>query len=81
MTPAAVSDIAFDATGAAALKGAFKAALRLRHNYIGTEHLLEGLLLAQGPAAPVLTSLGLGVEAVEQRVRAELARIVAARRV
>jgi ATP-dependent Clp protease ATP-binding subunit ClpA len=79
VTPAEVGDIAFDATGAAALQGALKAALRLGHNYIGTEHLLEGLLLAQGPAAPALTSLGLVVPAVEEAVRAQLALIVAER--
>jgi ATP-dependent Clp protease ATP-binding subunit ClpA len=45
----------------------------LRHNYIGTEHLLLGLLREEeGLAARVLESLNVTVE----RVRAEVARIV-----
>jgi hypothetical protein len=45
----------------------------LRHNYIGTEHLLLGLLREEeGIAARVLGSLGLTVE----EVRAQVARIV-----
>jgi ATP-dependent Clp protease ATP-binding subunit ClpC len=49
-------------------------ARRLRHDYIGTEHLLLGLLREEeGIAARVLESLGLTVDAV----RAQVARIVA----
>jgi ATP-dependent Clp protease ATP-binding subunit ClpC len=45
----------------------------LRHNFIGTEHILLGLLCQQdGLAAHVLTTLGIGVEAM----RAQVARIV-----
>jgi len=45
----------------------------LRHDYIGTEHLLLGLLREdEGLAARVLESLDVGVE----EVRAQLARIV-----
>jgi ATP-dependent Clp protease ATP-binding subunit ClpC len=45
----------------------------LRHNYIGTEHILLGLLREEeGIAARVLESLGVTVEAV----RAQVARIV-----
>ncbi|HET6657094.1 MAG TPA: Clp protease N-terminal domain-containing protein [Gaiellaceae bacterium] len=45
----------------------------LKHNYIGTEHLLLGLLREEeGLAARVLESLGLSTEAV----RAQVARIV-----
>jgi ATP-dependent Clp protease ATP-binding subunit ClpC len=48
-------------------------ALQLRHGYIGTEHLLLGLLREQhGVAARVLESLGVRVE----EVRAQVARIV-----
>jgi ATP-dependent Clp protease ATP-binding subunit ClpA len=79
VTPAAVGDIAFDETGARALEGALQAALRLGHNYIGTEHLLLGVLLAEGPAAQVLASIGLTVPFVESAVTATLAEIVAAR--
>ena len=48
-------------------------ARRLRHDYIGTEHLLLGLLREQdGIAARVLDSLGITVE----EVRAQVVRIV-----
>ncbi len=48
-------------------------ARRLRHNYIGTEHLLLGLLREEeGLAARVLESLDITVE----EVRAQVARIV-----
>ena len=48
-------------------------ALHLRHNYIGTEHLLLGLLREEeGLAARVLESLDITVE----EVRAQVARIV-----
>src|SRR3979490_2315309 len=49
----------------------------LRHNYIGTEHLLLGLLRQEeGVAARVLESLGVTLE----EGRAEIARIVSPRR-
>ncbi len=46
-----------------------KEARRLGHNYIGTEHLLLGLIQeGQGVAAQVLQSLGIGLEKVRQEV-------------
>ena len=56
---AALRELSFAAGGKAALKGALKAALRLGHNYIGTEHLLLGVLLADGRTSQALASLGL----------------------
>ena len=48
-------------------------AVKLRHNYIGTEHMLLGLLREEeGLAARVLESLDITVE----EVRAEVVRIV-----
>jgi ATP-dependent Clp protease ATP-binding subunit ClpC len=44
----------------------------LRHNYIGTEHLLLGLLREEGIAARVLGELGVSVD----EVRAQVGRIV-----
>jgi hypothetical protein len=66
-------DVALDEDGKEALKSALKSALRLGHNYIGTEHLLLGLLSASGPAAEALTGLGLPPERAEQLIAAELA--------
>ncbi len=43
----------------------------LRHNYIGTEHLLLGLLREErGLAARVLASLDIGLDPVREKVRA-----------
>jgi ATP-dependent Clp protease ATP-binding subunit ClpC len=44
----------------------------LKHNYIGTEHILLGLLREEGLAARVLESLDITVE----RVRAQVVHIV-----
>ena len=42
----------------------------LRHNYIGTEHILLGLIRdSDGVAAKVLQALGISLEAVRQQVR------------
>lgn len=44
-------------------------ALRLRHNYIGTEHLLLGLVAeGEGVAARVLQNLGVALDDVRKRV-------------
>ena len=46
-------------------------ARRLNHNYIGTEHILLGLLReGEGVAAAVLESIGIGMEAGQQQVEA-----------
>jgi ATP-dependent Clp protease ATP-binding subunit ClpC len=48
-------------------------ARRLRHNYLGTEHLLLGLLREEeGMAARILVSMGITVE----EVRAQVARVI-----
>lgn len=52
-----------------------KEAQRFRHNYIGTEHLLLGLIAeGEGIAAGVLESLGIKLERVRREVLAELGR-------
>jgi len=51
------------------IKLAKKEAQRLNHNYLGTEHLLLGLLkLGQGVAVNVLRNLGLDFDIVRQEV-------------
>ena len=45
----------------------------LGHNYIGTEHLLLGLLSVDGPVADAFTGLGLPPERAEELLSAELA--------
>jgi hypothetical protein len=56
-----------------ALKGSLRWALRLGHNYIGTEHLLLGVAFEGDPASQALTALGLSPQRAEQLITAELA--------
>jgi len=54
-----------------ALKGAAAAATRLRHNYVGTEHVLLGLFAEpEGIAAKALTESGLSGDDVEAAILA-----------
>jgi len=76
----ALSELGCDESGKEALKSALKAALRLRHNYIGTEHLLLGVIDAGGPASDALAGLGLTPEATRELMVAEFENILAARR-
>jgi hypothetical protein len=76
---AALRELNFAAGGKATLKGALKAALRLGHNYIGTEHLLLGVLLADGRTSRALASLGLDTETAERLLGIEFAEIQARR--
>jgi ATP-dependent Clp protease ATP-binding subunit ClpC len=51
------------------LEQSLREAMQLGHSYIGTEHLLLGLVReGEGVGAKVLTSLGAGLEAVRERV-------------
>jgi len=74
---AALRELSFGADGKAALKGALKAALRYGHNYIGTEHLLLGVVSAGGATAQALASAGLDAEAVDRLLAIEFAEIQA----
>ena len=78
--PSSLRELAFDADGKAALKGTLKAVLRLGHNYVGTEHLLLGVLFAGGPVAERLTSIGLGVEVIEPALIKVIEQIQARRK-
>ena len=57
----------------ATLKGSLRWALRLGHNYIGTEHLLLGVTFEAGPASDALTAIGLSPQRAEELVTAEIA--------
>jgi len=78
---AALRELRFTEAGRAALRTALTTALRMGHNYIGTEHLLLGILAADGGAGPGLTGLGLTAAQAEQALAGEFARIQARRRV
>jgi len=82
---AALRELSFAPGGRAVLKGALKAALRLAHNYIGTEHLLLGIFFADDSSedgasvGQALVSLGLDAETTERLLWAEFAEIQAQR--
>jgi ATP-dependent Clp protease ATP-binding subunit ClpA len=57
-----------------AVVGAQASAQRLGHGYVGTEHLLLGLLQGDGIAAQVLGGLGITAAAVERAVLDEVGR-------
>src|ERR1700685_1235199 len=65
--------------GRAAMRGAVATALKLRHNYIGTEHLLLGILDAKGGTAESLIGLGLTTGLTSRLLEEEFARIQAQR--
>lgn len=70
--------IPFDSQARKALELTFREALRLGHNYVGTEHILLALLeLEEG--AGVLTGLGIDKKMTEETVGAALAAVTAAR--
>jgi Clp amino terminal domain, pathogenicity island component len=74
---AALRELSFTEDGEAALRGTLKAALRLGHNYIGTEHVLLGILFADGPAGQALASSGLDAGTAERLLATELAEMQA----
>jgi hypothetical protein len=78
--PAALRQLRFTEDGRRALRFTLEATLSLGHNYIGTEHLLLGILGADGDAAKNLAGLGLTVEVARQKLGDEFAKIQAERR-
>jgi hypothetical protein len=64
--------IPFDQGGRKALELTFREALRLGHNYVGTEHILLALLELEGDTG-VLTGLGIGKAAAEASITEALA--------
>ncbi len=81
--PAPTSDmpalVPFDAAARKALELTFREALRLGHNYVGTEHLLLALLELEADEAGVLRGLGLDKEVTEQAVTAAIAEAARAK--
>jgi Clp amino terminal domain, pathogenicity island component len=70
-------DLTFTPRAVAVLSAALSSALAMNHNYIGTEHLLLGLVRGDGVAAAVLRDGGLTGEMVAQAMEAALVRYVA----
>lgn len=76
----ALRQLRFSESGRGALRGALASALRLGHNYIGTEHLLLGILFAGGPVGQQLEGLGLSTGLLHRALDEETARVQAQRR-
>jgi hypothetical protein len=74
---ATLSELAFDDSTKAAFRESLKWALRMGHNYIGTEHLLLGVLFSGGPVAEAFSNLGLAPQRAEELITAELVDYVA----
>jgi len=75
----ALLGLSFDGDAKETLKGALRWALRLGHNYIGTEHLLLGLVFAGGQVTDAFGGLGLSPQRTEELVTAEIAAAQARR--
>lgn len=69
--------VPFDAAAKKALELTFRQALRLGHNYVGTEHILLALL-EQEEGDGLLTGLGVDAQRIEDALVEALASIVAA---
>ena len=73
-------EIGYSPRARAVLRNAVDEALRLGHNYIGTEHLLLGLFDdPDALAAQILASLGASYEDTQQRLAEKIAAIKRAR--
>jgi hypothetical protein len=75
----ATSRIPFDEDAKSALESTLQAALHLGHNYIGTEHILLGVLASDPATAARLAHLGVTRERVQQELDAVFARLNADR--
>jgi ATP-dependent Clp protease ATP-binding subunit ClpC len=73
-TSPAVGTLSFTPRAKKALENALRESLQLGHNYIGTEHILLGLMRThEGRAARVLADLGATFEGVRTQALAVLA--------
>ena len=77
--PEELRRLRFTEDGRIAIRGALTAALKLGHNYIGTEHLLLGILQGKGDAREILIGLGVTAAFTERWLVEEFARIKALR--
>jgi hypothetical protein len=71
----ALRRLRFTGEGRAAITGAVATAFKLGHNYIGTEHLLLGILHAKGDAGQILIGLGLTAGLTRSLLAEEFATI------
>jgi hypothetical protein len=77
----AMTDVRFSRETKKTLELALRTALSMNHNYIGTEHLLIGILKQpKDPATELLATFGMTLETIEAWITEEIKRIVATRR-
>ncbi len=77
----AAEPVRFSGPAKKTLQLALRTALQFGHNYIGTEHILLGVLqVDDDPAVDVLAELGITYEPTLEWLTQELARLVAARK-
>ena len=72
--PAALRALALSEATKAALRAALNAALQLRHNHVGTEHLLVGAVSGKGPTVDALAEIDVSVALVKGALAVELAQ-------
>ena len=68
-------EVPFDVGSKLALREALRVALRLGHNYIGTEHILFGILQLDGEQAQKFTALGLTLPVAEAGLAEAFAKL------
>lgn len=73
-----IDRVPFSDDAKAALEATLQAALHLGHNYMGTEHMLLGIIAMDGPAAAKLAELGVTAEFAHKEL-AELFKQIQAR--
>ncbi|HVW79976.1 MAG TPA: Clp protease N-terminal domain-containing protein [Mycobacteriales bacterium] len=74
------SNVRFSREAKKTLELALRQALRMGHNYIGTEHLLLGVMQQEkDPATVILTGLGLTYDATCQWIEDELDKLLSAK--
>ncbi|MBF6137983.1 ATP-dependent Clp protease ATP-binding subunit [Nocardia otitidiscaviarum] len=71
--------VPFDAQAKKSLELTFRQALRMGHNYIGTEHILLAMLELEDGSGP-LSGLGLDKESIEADITALLESVMAAKK-
>lgn len=74
--PASLLGLQYTVGSREAFKQARRAALRLGHNYIGTEHLLLGVVSSDGPVLEAFSQLGLRADLIESAITVEVAEAV-----
>jgi hypothetical protein len=72
--PATLRQLRFTPAAQGVLRQSLKSALRFGHNYIGTEHLLLGVVHAGGEVSDRLAGVGVTPALVERAVEVELAQ-------